>query len=405
MRARPAPTEPPAALGRPVRRAIGALCATELTSWGILFYALPVLIPAIVADTGWSPITVTAAFSAGQVVSASCAVPVGRVVDLRGPRMVMTGGSLLGVLALCVVATARDPVWFTAGWMAAGAAMSAVLYEPAFAAATRWCGPRRVPALTAITLAGGLASTVFAPTAAFLGAVLGWRGALLTLAGVLLLITVPLHALLLRPQWTSIKDAHASPARRRGGARVARTGAFAALLVSTTIAAFATGVSVVHLPLMLTGRGLDPTLAAIVLGVGGIGQVLGRTGFGAVAARTGVTVRTVGVLVALSVTTALLGLVPGPLALLIALSLLGGAARGFFTLVRATAVSERWGVANYATLSGILAAPAIAVGALAPWGGSLLAVSLGSYPPVYLVLAGLFALSAAVVTLARPRAC
>ena len=46
--------------------------------------------------------------------------------------------------------------------------MAATFYQPAFAALTRWWGPDRVRALTIVTLAGGLASTVFAPLTAVL---------------------------------------------------------------------------------------------------------------------------------------------------------------------------------------------------------------------------------------------
>ena len=36
------------------RAALPALCATQITSWGIVYYAFPVLNPQITADTGWS---------------------------------------------------------------------------------------------------------------------------------------------------------------------------------------------------------------------------------------------------------------------------------------------------------------------------------------------------------------
>ncbi|WP_280241575.1 hypothetical protein [Nocardia abscessus] len=43
----------------------------------------------------------------------------------------MTAGS---VLALIMVATAPNPVWFFTGWLMTGIAMGAVPYPPAFAA-------------------------------------------------------------------------------------------------------------------------------------------------------------------------------------------------------------------------------------------------------------------------------
>src|SRR3954469_25359730 len=84
-----------AATGTPTR-ALVALCITQVTSWGVLYYALPVALGPITADTGWSPTAVTAAFSAGLVVSALVGIPVGRWLDRFGPRRVMTAGSLLG---------------------------------------------------------------------------------------------------------------------------------------------------------------------------------------------------------------------------------------------------------------------------------------------------------------------
>ncbi len=120
------------------RRVLAVLCATEITSWGILHYAFPVLSVSISHGTGWSLPVITAAFSLGQLASALTGIPVGRILDAVGPRTVMTAGSLLGVAALAVVALARHPVVFYAGWVAAGVGMGAVLYPPAFAALTRW---------------------------------------------------------------------------------------------------------------------------------------------------------------------------------------------------------------------------------------------------------------------------
>ena len=58
----------------------------------------------------------------------------------------MISGSLVGVLALAVVATAPNfPVYFAA-WLLAGTAQAAVLYQPAFTVISRWYGPARIRA-------------------------------------------------------------------------------------------------------------------------------------------------------------------------------------------------------------------------------------------------------------------
>ena len=151
------------------------LCVTQIVSWGVLYYAFPVLAPSIAADAGWSIAAVTAAFSAGLVVAALVGIPAGRLLDRHGPRPVMTAGSVLAVPAVVIIGSARSLPVFVAGWLLAGVAMAGTLYPPAFAALTRWWGRRRVTALTALTLLAGLASTVFAPLAAALLGPLGWR--------------------------------------------------------------------------------------------------------------------------------------------------------------------------------------------------------------------------------------
>ena len=65
-----------------------------------------------------------------------------------------------------------------------------------------------------------------------------------------------------------------------------------------------------------------------------------------------------------------------------------GLARGIYTLVQATAVTDRWGPGSYGTLNGILTAPALLASALAPFAGAALAAALGSYADAFLVLAG-----------------
>ena len=69
------------------------LCVTEITSWGVLYYAFPVLAPTLARDTGWSVSTVTAAFSGGLVVSGSGRMVA--VVGLEDVVVVETGDALL----------------------------------------------------------------------------------------------------------------------------------------------------------------------------------------------------------------------------------------------------------------------------------------------------------------------
>jgi len=355
-------------------------------SWGILYYAFPVLNPQITAATGWPVQATTAAFSLALAVSALAGIRVGRILDRRGPRAVMTIGSTLGVISLTTVSAAPDLAVFTAGWMLAGLAMAATFYQPAFAALTRWWAPDHVRALTVVTLAGGLASTVFAPLTAALADHLSWRHTYLVLAGVLAAVTIPVHALALGAPWPHAPAAAASRAGE-AAAEIGRSRPFVLLAAAFTLSAFAMYAVVVALVPLLLERGYTAGQAAWVLGIGGAGQTLGRTLYAALARRTTATARTT-ILIALGgLSTAAFAVVPGPYALLIAVSVAAGMVRGNLTLLQATAVTDRWGATHYGRLSGLLAAPATTAAALAPFAGAALTAPLGGYGPLFLLLA------------------
>ncbi|WOX22448.1 MFS transporter [Streptomyces solicathayae] len=384
------------------RAVLPALCATQITSWGIVYYAFPVLNPEITADTGWSTGLTMAAFSLALVVSGIAGIRVGRIIDLRGPRTVMTAGSAVCVLSLVIVASAPNLAVFFTGWLLAGFAMSATFYQPAFAAITRWWAPDHVRALTIVTLAGGLASTVFAPLTAALADHLTWRTTYLVLAAILAAVTIPAHALALRAPWPPAPPA---PTHTDGTPRtVVRSRPFLLLAFAFTLSAFATYAAVIALVPLLLERGYTTSQAAWALGLGGAGQTLGRTLYAPLARRTGTTTRTV-VLVALgSLTTAALALIPGPYGLMIAASIAAGTVRGNLTLLQATAVTDRWGTRHYGRLSGLLSAPAMTASAVAPFAAALCAPPLGGYPELFVALAALGLVAALISAATSVRA-
>ncbi|GHB79804.1 MFS transporter [Streptomyces viridiviolaceus] len=367
------------------RAALPALCATQIVSWGIIYYAFPVLNPQITEATGWPAGATTAAFSLGLVVSALAGIRVGRILDRRGPRTVMTAGSVIGTVSLLLVAAAPNIPVFIAGWALAGLAMASTFYQPAFAALTRWWAPDHVRALTVVTLAGGLASTVFAPLTAALADHLSWRHTYLVLAGILAVVTIPAHALALRAPWP---DAPTSPAHATEDAtKVGRSRPFLLLAAAFTLSGFAMYAVVVALVPLLLERGYSTSQAAWALGIGGAGQTLGRTLYASLARRTTATARTT-ILIGLGgLTTAAFAAIPGPYALLIAMSVVAGMVRGNLTLLQATAITDRWGATHYGHLSGLLAAPATSAAALAPFAGAALAAPLGGYSHLFILLA------------------
>ena len=389
--------------GPDLRRVVTVLCVTEIVSWGVLFYAFTVLADAIRDREGWPLTHVVAVFTVAQLVAAGAGLWVGRRLDRHGPRLVMTGGSILGVLSVVLIAVAPSLAFFAAAWVLAGVAMSATLYPPAFATLNHWAGARRVRALTAVTLVAGFASTVFAPLAALLLAAGSWRSTYLLLA-IPLAVTIPLHWFGLKAPWAF------DPAVGPGGDEAAAEAQpsiepgrreFWLLAVALTLGGFCIYAVVVNLVPLLTDGGLTVGEAAVALGIGGAGQVAGRLVYAPLVARLPVRPRTMAVLGAGALTTLTLAVSAGSLLLACAASFAAGTARGIFTLIQATAVADRWGTRAVGARTAVLSGGVMAASAFAPWFGTLLAELSGGFTTAFVVLA-LLGVVAAVLIRATP---
>ena len=382
------------------RGVLVALCVTVTVAYGVLYYSFTVLAPGISADTGWSRAAVTSVFSAGSLTGAFAGVLVGRVIQRRGPRVVMTAGSLLGALGAVLIAAAPNLAVFTLGWLVAGAAGAGTFYPPAFAALTQWYGDQRVRAITTLTLAAAFSSTIFAPLVAFLDAEWGWRATYVVLGAIMLVVTAPAHALVLRLPWHPATVEHGTHERSRTDREVLTSRTFVLVAASGALTTLVMFASLVHLVPLLLDRGMSVQLAAWALGLSGAGQVVGRLLYAALARRLPTNSRAALVMVLLAAMVLALALVPGPVPLLVVIAVLAGAARGLFTLVGATVVSDHWGPERYAALNGVYNAPVGVAAALSPAFGAAVVTLTGSVAGLFVVLAGLGVVGAVLAAVA-----
>lgn len=372
--------------------ALAALALTQITAWGVLYYAVLVAAPAIAADTGWAGQEVFLAITAGLLTSAICAIPVGRWLD-RHPRRVMASGAIVGTVAI-LAAAASPTIWsFTAAWVVCGAAQSAVLYQAAFTVIThRYRSERRGP-LTLVTLAGGLASTIFAPFTGWLVLELGWRLAFVILAAVLATVAIPAYGLTVERTWPHVD---ASAAADGAADRALRSARFWVLTVGLALLSFSLYTVTLSAVPASVEKDLDLQTAAWVLGLIGAGQVLGRLLYLAIphTATAWIAPALVGLLGAAVLTA--YALASSPAAIFIT-AIIAGAIRGALTLVQASAVADRWGPNSYGRLNGVMAAPISALTGLAPGLGAIVAVALGSYSTMAFVMAAVCAVGGLLV--------
>lgn len=401
---------------------VGALAITEPVSWGILFYGFGVMLTPMQRELGWSQAALTGAFSLMLLVSGIAAVPVGRWLDQHGARGLMTLGSCLAVLATLAWAQVQTLVGFYLLWAVIGVICAMILYEPAFAVVATWFVRRRHQALTVLTFGGGLASVIFVPLATWLVQLYGWRGALWILAAILAVITIPLHALVLRrspatlglwPDGDAPVDAHTlRQAQGTDGSTsplltpnisvhtALRQALFWWLSVAFALATFAAVALSVHLIPFLTARNYPAGFVALTVSVLGGSQIPGRLIFGPLG--NWLPLRTI--------TAGLFGMMTvGLLILLIApsagITLLGavlfGMGSGASSPARAALVAECYGVAHYGRINGVMTLVQTVARASAPLGMGLLYTWSGAYSVVFGTLVVIAASAAVAILCAR----
>jgi MFS family permease len=387
---------------------VAGLCVTETVSWGILYYGFPVMLRPMEAELGFSRVELTGAFSVGMGVAALAALPVGRWIDRHGARALMTLGSCLAVGLLLVWSRVESLPALYAVWCAMGLALAATLYEPAFAAVVGWFATgHRDRALLTVTLAAGFASTIFMPTEAWLVERFGWRTTLLVLATILAVVTIPIHALVLRrpPRGESRAAGVAWVESRVPGLTLgaaARTGVFWVLAVAFFFGNFTTNSVTVHLIPYLSDRGYTPTLAAVMIGWLGAMQVPARLVFAPIAVRFGHRAATAAIFFGQALGLAQLALA-ARLPTLVPMVVVLGAANGMSTLARATTIAEIFGPRHYGSISGAVALGANGARALAPVGAAFLQVALGGYEPVFWLLTAVLVVAGFGVFAVRTR--
>lgn len=355
---------------------VASLGVAQTLAWASSYYLPAILAVPMARDLGVRTTTVFAAFSAALVVSAVLGPLAGRLIDRHGGRPVLAANSLVFAAALALMALAQGPVTLFAAWLLMGVAMSAGLYEAAFAALVHLYGKNARSAITGITLIAGFASTVGWPLTAWLELEGGWRTACLTWAGLHLLLGLPLNWRLPasspagndRASIEPIRTPAQAPAETatgtvRSGPGSSRTSILLALVFAITW--FISTAMAAHLPRLLQAGGIALATALVFAGLVGPAQVAGRLlEYGLlrhihplVSARLAGLMHTLGALAFL-----LFGVPAGAL-----FTLLHGAGNGVLTIAKGTLPLVLFGSQNYGARQGLLMVPARFAQALSPW--------------------------------------
>jgi len=353
------------------------MAVAQVISWGTLYYAFSLFVVPMQESLGWSRPLLNGALSLGLLGTGVVAFPVGVWIDRHGGRGIMTLGSLAGGLLLLAWAHVETPWVFYLIWIGIGASMAGVLYEPAFAVITATFGADARRGITAMTLVGGFASTVFMPLTQYLIAVMGWRQALLVLGGLNLVVCLPLHILF-------VPSASASgPAEKPLAAQetvsttqemttIMRSRVFWGLALWFTAASVTTSALIFQYVPLLTAWGVEMTTILTSVAIIGPMQVAGRVVLMLLNTRLGTREMGMAITVLLPAAVLTLLVLPHTLVWLGLFAALYGTGNGIISIVRGTAVADLIGRTHYGAINGALTIPYNVAKALAPVAAAVL---------------------------------
>lgn len=378
---------------------VSALGITQILAWGSSYYLPAVLGGPIAADTGWPLPWVVGGLSLGLVVAGIASPFIGRAIQAAGGRPVLALSSMLLGIGLAGLAVSESLPVYLGAWTIIGLGMGAGLYDAAFATLGRLYLKGARGSIAALTLFGGLASTICWPLSAFLLEHLGWRGACLVYAGIQLLFALPLHLIVIpkRSSLPTIRVDAGEPDKR--SARLISPDQRLRFLVVASVIALASAISAlvsVHLLTFLQNGGLTLAAAVTLGALVGPAQVSARAieiAFGRYyhplwTMLAGTLLVTAGVfLLFIDFPILSIGLI------------LYGAGIGIESIVRGTVPLAIFDSHSYAPIMGRLAMPSLITQALAPWLGAILVAHGGSHLALAVLVAAAAANSMLAVTL------
>jgi len=388
--------------------------------------AFSLLFPPILDEFGWERGVTAGAFSFGFLVSAVLSPSLGRLMDRRGPRVVIEMGVGLMAAGLMLATLVRQPwhLYATLGLLVGGGSIclsytGQALYLP------NWFVRRRGLAMSLAFSGVGVGSIILLPWVQTLIGRAGWRAACWAMGILVLALLAPLNLLLKqRPEDLGLEpDGDRSAHDAATGSRTAnvvdpawaavdwtlgramRTARFWWIMAGYFCGLFAWYAVQVHQTRYLVEIGFSPTYAAWALGFVSLAGVPGQIALGHLSDRIGREwVWTVGSAGFALCYVALLLLRDAPTPTLLSLMVASQGMLGYgLTSVIGAIPAEIFEGRHYGTIFGTTMLASVAGGAAGPWVTGMLHDATGSYTLAFWIAIACSAFSALAIWLAAPR--
>ena len=388
------------------------------------FFSL--LMPPLIDEFGWDRGLAAGAFSFGFLVSAVISPIVGRVLDVRGPRVVILTGVLVLTLGLAL-APSIERAWqlYLILGVLVGSGANMMTYTVHSQFLPNWFVRRRALALSIAFAGVGIGAIVLLPWLQSIIVGAGWRASCWAMGLLVLLGAGPLNLLVRRrPQDIGLLPdgelRSSSAAGARGSlkivdphwaattwtlARAVRTGRFWWIVLGYFCALAAWYAVQVHQTKYLMEIGFTPLVAAWSLGIVSVVGIPGQIVLGALSDRLGREwIWTAGCAGFAICYAALIALEQVPSNVLLYVMVLSQGFLGYaLTSVMGPIVVEIFEGPHYGSIFGTITVASIGGGAAGPWLAGLIHDGTGSYRLAFVLIIAACIISAAAIWMAAPR--
>ena len=386
--------------------------------------AFSLLYPPILRDFGWDRGLTAGIFSFGFLLSALITPFVGRLIDRRGPRLIVEIGIVTLGAGLLLATLAREPwqLYLTLGAMCGGG-VNCFTYVVQSTYLPHWFVRRRGLAISIAFSGVGVGSIIILPWLQHLIDADGWRAGCWMLGILVLALLGPLNLVLRsRPEDIGLEPdgEHAAEVARTGRSnivdpawaaidwtlgRALKTARFWWLALGYFGSLFAWYAVQVHQTKYLTEIGFSATDAAWALGLVSLVAVPGQIALGHLSDRIGREwIWAIGNSGFVLCSLALIALEAHPaMALLWAMVIAQGTVGYSLTSVMGPIPAEIFAGKHQGSIFGVVMLSGIIGGAAGPWVAGTLHDLVGSYAPTFWMCIGLNIISAAAIWRAAPR--
>lgn len=179
-------------------KSVIGLGSTMTIGYGTLYYSITIMSEELSKQFTWTNSFIFGVLSVGILLGGFLSPIIGKLLDHKGARMIMSIGSILCGIGLLLLSFVTSKLEFILAMLFLESVSILVLYEAAFVAFSQLVGTKAKLPIIQITLMAGFASTIFWPLISYLLTIFSWREVYQILALFHFFLALPIHCFVLK---------------------------------------------------------------------------------------------------------------------------------------------------------------------------------------------------------------